>query len=428
MQTYRSQQESSLLKRFFRLLGPGLITGASDNDPSGVATYSQAGAKFGYGLLWTMVFVYPFMGGIQDISARVGRVTGHGIAGNLRRYYPKWLSLALSFLIVFANTINLGADIGAMGEAVQLVSGAPAFLFAIGFAILSVVLQVTVPYTRYAAVLKWLTLTLFSYVAVVFAVKVPWGEALKGTLLPSIAFDTDTLTMLIAVLGTTISPYLFFWQASQEVEEVETSEDDEPLKVAPEQAPEQLDRIRWDTYSGMAFSNVVAFFIILTAAATLHAQGKTDIQSASEAAEALRPIAGNFATLLFSIGIVGTGLLAVPVLAGSAAYAVGEALKLPTGLDRQPLAAKGFYAILTIATLLGLGIAVSPINSIDALFWSAVANGVVAPPVMLMLMLMTTNRRVMRQFTLSRRLRILGWMATALMTIATIGFFATWGK
>lgn len=421
-------QQPPRLKRFFRLLGPGLITGASDNDPSGVATYSQAGAKFGFGMLWTMVFVYPFMGGIQDVSARVGRVTGHGIAGNLRRYYPKWLALVISGLMIFANTINLGADIGAMGEAVQLISGQPAFLFAIGFAILSIVLQITVPYSRYASVLKWLTLTLFAYVAVVFAVKISWGEALKDTLLPTVSFNSDYLTMLIALLGTTISPYLFFWQASQEVEEVEIHADEQPLKQAPEQAPQQLDRIRWDTYSGMAFSNIVAFFIILTAAATLHTQGKTEIQSAAEAAQALQPIAGEFATLLFSLGVIGTGLLAIPVLAGSAAYALGEALKLPTGLDQHPLEAKGFYAILTIATLLGLGIAVSPINSIDALFWAAVANGVVAPPVMIMLMLMTTNRRVMGRFTLSRRLRILGWMATLLMTIATIGFFATWGK
>jgi len=330
--------------------------------------------------------------------------------------------------MVFANTINLGADIGAMGEAVHLVSHAPAFLFAIGFALLSVVLQITVPYSRYASVLKWLTLTLFAYVAVVFSVKVPWAEALKGTLIPNISFSSNYLTTLIAILGTTISPYLFFWQASQEVEEVEINAEEEPLKQAPEQASEQLARIRWDTYTGMAFSNIVAYFIILTAGATLHAQGKTNIQSAAEAAQALQPIAGDFATLLFSLGIVGTGLLAVPVLAGSAAYALGESLKLPTGLDQNPLEAKGFYAILTVATLIGLGIAVSPINSIDALFWSAVANGVVAPPVMVMLMLMTTNRRVMGRFTLSRRLRILGWMATALMTIAAIGFFATWGK
>ncbi len=427
-QTEREIQPKKLtFKKALHLMGPGLITGASDNDPSGVATYSQAGAQFGFGMLWTMVFVYPFMGGIQDISARIGRVTGHGIAGNLRRYYPKWLTYTIAVLIVFTNTINLGADISAMGEALHLLNGAPLFLGAVGFGLLSLVLQITVPYTKYASILKWLTLTLFSYVATVFAVKVPWGEALKGTLLPNISFSTEYLTTLIAILGTTISPYLFFWQASQEVEELETTPDAEPLKKAPQQAPEQFDRIRWDTYSGMAFSNIVAFFIILTAAATLHTQGKTDINSAAEAAEALRPIAGDFASLLFCIGIVGTGLLAVPVLAGSAAYALGEALKLPTGLDHHPLEAKGFYVILAVATLLGLGIALSPINSIDALFWSAVANGVIAPPIMIILMLMTTNRRIMNQFTISRRLRILGWMATGLMTLATIGFFLTIG-
>lgn len=415
-------------RKLLRLLGPGLITGASDNDPSGVATYSQAGAQFGFSMLWTMIFVYPFMGGIQDISARIGRVTGRGIAGNLRRYYPNWIAFTMSLLMVAANTINLGADIGAMGEALHLINGAPAFLFAAGFALISIVLQITLPYTKYASVLKWLTLTLFTYVAAVFVVKVPWGEVVKGTFLPIVSLKTNYLTMLIAILGTTISPYLFFWQASQEVEEVEAHSEALPLQQAPEQAPKELNRIRWDTYSGMAFSNIVAFFIILTAAATLHAQGKTDINSAADAAEALRPIAGNFAALLFSGGIVGTGLLAVPVLAGSAAYALGESFQLPTGLERKPLEAKGFYGILAIATLLGLGIAISPINSIDALFWAAVGNGVVAPPVMVMLMLMSCDRRIMKQFTISRRLRILGWMATALMSLATIGFFLTLGR
>ena len=413
------------IRKLFRLLGPGLITGASDNDPSGVATYSQAGAQFGFGMLWTMIFVYPFMGGIQDISARIGRVTGHGIAGNLRRYYSRRLTYGIVGLMVITNILNLGADIGAMGEALHLINGSPAFLFAAAVAIVSLILQVTVPYTKYASILKWLTLTLFSYVATVFVVKVPWGEALMGAVLPKITWSTNYLTTLIAVLGTTISPYLFFWQASQEVEEVEINEDAEPLKQAPNQAKEQLQRIRWDTYSGMAFSNIVAFFIILTAAVTLHAQGKTEIHSAVEAAEALRPIAGPFASVLFCGGIVGTGLLAIPVLAGSAAYGLGEALALPTGLEQHPLEAKGFYGILAVSTLIGLGIAISPINSIDALFWAAVANGVVAPPVMLMMMLMTTNRRVMQQFTISRRLRILGWMATGLMSLATIAFFIT---
>ena len=420
-----SSKRSNPVRKLFHLLGPGLITGASDNDPSGVATYSQAGAQFGFGMLWTMIFVYPFMGGIQDISARIGRVTGHGIAGNLRRHYSKRLTYDIVGLMVITNIINLGADIGAMGEALHLINGSPAFLFAAAVAIVSLILQVTMPYTKYASILKWLTLTLFSYVATIFVVKVPWGEALMGAVLPKITWSTNYLTTLIAVLGTTISPYLFFWQASQEVEEVEINEEAEPLKQAPNQAKEQLQRIRWDTYSGMAFSNIVAFFIILTAAATLHAQGKTEIHSAVEAAEALRPIAGPFASVLFCGGIVGTGLLAIPVLAGSAAYGLGEALALPTGLEQHPLEAKGFYGILAVSTLIGLGIAISPINSIDALFWAAVANGVVAPPVMIMMMLMTTNQRVMKQFTLSRRLRILGWMATGLMSLATIAFFVT---
>jgi NRAMP (natural resistance-associated macrophage protein)-like metal ion transporter len=415
-------------KHLLRLLGPGLITGASDNDPSGIATYSQAGAQFGFSMLWTMVFVYPFMAGIQDISARVGRVTGHGIAGNLRRYYPKWLTYILVALMVVANTVNLGADIGAMGAALKLLHGGSALLYAAGFAFASLVLQITVPYSKYASILKWLTLTLFTYVATVFIVHIPWAEALKGTLLPSISFQSDYLTTFIAILGTTISPYLFFWQASQEVEETETHLEQESLKHAPEQAHEQMNRIRLDTYSGMAFSNIVAFFIILTAAVTLHAQGKTEIQSAAQAAEALRPIAGDLAFWLFSGGIIGTGLLAVPVLGGSAAYAVGEALKLPTGLERHPLEAKGFYVVLAVATLIGLGLNFTPIDPIKALFWAAVANGITAPPVMAMLMLMTTNSQVMKQFTISRRLRILGWMATALMSAATLGFFLTLGK
>ncbi len=422
------RQSSKTKKNLFRLLGPGLITGASDNDPSGIATYSQAGAQFGYGMLWTMLFSYPLMSGIQDISARIGRVTGHGIAGNLRRYYPNWLTYIVVGLMVIANTINLGADIGAMGASLHLLVGGSALLYAAVFALTSIVLQITVPYTRYASILKWLTITLFAYVASVFVVHVPWGQALRGTIIPSISLKGNYLTTLIAILGTTISPYLFFWQASQEVEEVVTNPEAEPLKQVPEQAPRQLDRIRLDTYVGMGFSNIVAFFIILTAAVTLHAYGKTDINSAAEAAEALRPVAGNFAFWLFAGGIIGTGLLAIPVLAGSAAYGVGEALKWPTGLERKPLEAKGFYAILALATLIGLAINFTPINPIDALFWSAVFNGVVAPPVMIMMMLMATNPKVMKRFTVSRRLRIMGWLATAVMCIATFGLFATWGK
>ena len=414
-------------KNWWQMLGPGLITGASDNDPSGIATYSQAGAQFGFGLLWTMLFSYPLMSSIQDISAEIGRVTGYGIAGNLRRYYPQWLTYGITGLMVIANTINLGADIGAMGSALKLLNGGSALLYASMFAIISLVLEITVPYRKYAPILKWLTLVLFAYVATILVIHVPWGDALRATVIPSLSLQSDYITTLVAILGTTISPYLFFWQASQEVEETEITPSDQPLKKTPEQAPEQLKRIRFDTYIGMGFSNIIAFFIILTSAVTLHTQGKVDIQTASEAAEALRPIAGNLAFFLFSVGIIGTGLLAVPVLAGSAAYGMGEALKWPTGLERKPLEAKGFYVILAISTLIGLGMNFfTSIDPVKALFWSAVINGVVAPPVMLVMMLMSTNPKVMGEFTISKYLKIGGWLATSVMFVAAAGLFLTW--
>ena len=414
-------------KNWWQMLGPGLITGASDNDPSGIATYSQAGAQFGFGLLWTMLFSYPLMSSIQDISAEIGRVTGYGIAGNLRRYYPQWLTYGITGLMVIANTINLGADIGAMGSALKLLNGGSALLYASMFAIISLVLEITVPYRKYASILKWLTLVLFAYVATILVIHVPWGDALRATVIPSLSLQSDYITTLVAILGTTISPYLFFWQASQEVEETEITPSDQPLKKTPEQAPEQLKRIRFDTYIGMGFSNIIAFFIILTSAVTLHTQGRVDIQTASEAAEALRPIAGNLAFFLFSVGIIGTGLLAVPVLAGSAAYGMGEALKWPTGLERKPLEAKGFYVILAISTLIGLGMNFfTSIDPVKALFWSAVINGVVAPPVMLVMMLMSTNPKVMGKFTISKYLKIGGWLATSVMFVAAAGLFLTW--
>jgi NRAMP (natural resistance-associated macrophage protein)-like metal ion transporter len=427
---YKQRPEKKLTKKhkLLRLLGPGLITGASDNDPSGVGTYSQAGAQFGFSLLWTLIFCYPLMVGIQEISGRIGRVTGQGIAGNLRRYYPNWLTYVIATLILVANTINLGADIGAMGASLKLLLGGSPLLYAVVLAILSLVLQITIPYTRYAAVLKWFTVSLFAYVGTALFVHIPWREVLRGTFVPSISLQTNYLTTFIAVLGTTISPYLFFWQASQEVEEVKADPNQEPLKKAPEQAPAQLNRIKLDTYFGMAFSNLVAFFIMLTAAATLHAAGKTDIESVEQAADALRPIAGDFAFFLFSLGIIGTGLLSIPVLAGSAAYAVGEAFKWPIGLERKPLEAKGFYAILAVATLIGLGMNFTPINPIKALFWSAVLSGVVAPPIMIMMMLMSANPRVMKQFAIKGRLRLLGWISTIVMTLAVIGLLFTIGK
>ncbi|HSR66063.1 MAG TPA: Nramp family divalent metal transporter [Xanthomonadaceae bacterium] len=409
-----------------RQLGPGFITGASDDDPSGIATYSQVGAQFGYALLWTMPFSWPLMTAIQDISARIGRITGHGIAGNLRRFYPHWLARFVVALMVAANVFNIGADFSAMGEALKLLAGGPALAHAIGFALLSLVLQVFVPYHRYARLLKWLTFALFAYVAVVFAVEVQWRQALLGAVVPKLAFTPEYLTAAIAVLGTTISPYLFFWQASEEAEDTTDDPHDRPLKRAPWQARRHLRRIDLDTAVGMAFSNLVSFFIILTCAATLHASGVTGIASAAQAAEALRPIAGGFTFWIFSAGIIGTGLLAVPVLAGSAAYAVGELMQWHVSLESRPREAKGFYLVLAGAMLTGLALDFIGIDPIRALFWSAVLNGVVAAPAMVMIMLLAGNRRVVAGFRLPPALRIAGWAATVVMLATTVGLLASW--
>src|SRR5437016_1450168 len=364
--------------RFLRLLGPGLITGASDDDPSGIATYSQAGAQFGFAISWTMLFSYPLMVAIQQISARIGRITGKGIAGNLRQHYPNWLLQAIVALLFIANTINIGADLGAIADALGLLVGGPVLIYVIAFGSFCAILQVFMAYRRYVAVLKWLTLALFAYFGTVMVVHVPWGEAMRGLLLPTFLPDAAFWTTVVAVLGTTISPYLFFWQAAQEVEDIRADPERRPLVKAPHQGPDAIQRIRLDTYIGMAFSNLVALAIIVTTAATLHASGITDISTSSEAAEALRPVAGPFAFTLFALGIVGTGLLAVPVLAGSAAYAIGEARRWPVGLGRKPQKAKAFYATLTIANMVGAALTFSPINPIKALYWSEVINGVVA--------------------------------------------------
>jgi len=427
-----SEQADPAAKSLLDRLGPGLVTGASDDDPSGIATYSQAGAAYGFSLLWTMVFSFPLMSGIQEISARIGRVTGRGLAGNIRRHYSPWLLYPVVFLLVLANTINLGADIGAMGSALQLLIGGPALLYAIGFAVLCLVLEIFITYRRYSRYLKWLTLVLFSYVATAFFVKVPWREVALGTLIPTFSSSSEYWATFIAILGTTISPYLFFWQASQETEEIRDHPDEEALKKKPWQARVQFGRIRLDTLTGMFMSNVIAFFIVLAAAATLHTNGTTDIQTANQAAEAIRPFAGRFAFTLFAVGIIGTGLLAVPVLAGSAAYAIGEALKWPTGLDRKPLDAKGFYAVLAAATILGLAINFPAVQRhlhvtpIKALFACAIINGIVAVPIMVVVMLMAGNEKVMGRFSLnSGFLRMLGWAATAVMFLAAAGMFIT---
>ncbi len=403
----------------FRLLGPGLVTGAADDDPSGIATYSQAGAQFGYGLLWTVFITTPFMIAIQLVSAHIGRVTGKGIAANAKEYYPLSLVLVPIGLLVIANTINIAADLAAMGEALYLVIGGLKHEHALIFAAVSVLLQVFVPYRRYAPVLKFLTLVLFLYVVVAFTIEIPWREVFVGTVLPTVSFDHDYLLLVVAVLGTTISPYLFFWQASQEVEEMrrERFRPRLPLKILTRGGGRELTRISIDTTVGMVFSNIIAFFIILATASTLHAHGLTQIQTAAEAAEALRPIAGDLAFLLFALGIIGTGLLAIPVLAGSGAYAVAELFGWPSTLEAKFPEAVGFYMIISAATVIGFAIGFLPINPIQLLVWTAVLNGVVAVPIMAMMMLIVNNRAAMGRFQARPSLAWAGWGATALMGV-----------
>jgi len=412
-------------RRWIRQLGPGLITGAADDDPSGIATYSQAGAQFGYQMGWTVVLTYPLMVGIQMVSARMGRVTGRGLAANIRQHFPRPILYAIVAMLVVANTINVAADIAAMGDALALVVDGSKHFYVLMFGVVSLALQVLLPYRRYVRMLKWLTLALLAYVAVVFTISVPWREAIAGIVWPRLTLTAAALTVIVAVFGTTISPYLFFWQAAQEVEEVKTDPAANALKQNPEDARRHLRRIKIDTYIGMGFSNLIALFIIISAAATLHAAGIQDIRTSAQAAEALRPLAGDAAFLLFCLGIVGTGMLAVPVLAGSAAYAVTEAFKWKSGLDRKVLEAREFYAIIALATLGGVVLNFTPINPIRALFWSAVVNGVIAVPIMVVMMLLADDARVMGAFTVTRRLKALGWLATWTMAAAVVAMFVT---
>jgi NRAMP (natural resistance-associated macrophage protein)-like metal ion transporter len=406
-------------------LGPGLITGASDDDPSGIATYSQAGAQFGYDLGWTLLFSWPLMCAIQEISARIGRVTGRGLAGNLKKYFPRWILYALVVLLVVANTINLGADLGAMGAALKLLIPGDQVQYAAAFGALSLILEVFVQYHRYASVLKWMTFSLFAYLGVAALSHVPWLDVGRHLVLPNIAFRGDYLTVVVAVLGTTISPYLFFWQASEEVEDLRGKPGAKPLDRDPDQAKSEFGRIRWDTYIGMGLSNLVALAIMISAAATLNVHGVTNIQTSSDAAKALEPIAGQFAFLIFALGIIGTGLLAVPVLAGSAAYAVGETFGFHVGLGRKLHRAKLFYAVIALAMLAGVALNLTPIDPVKALFWSAVVNGVVAVPVMVMTMMLGGRKAAMGPFTLPPILKLIGWIATIVMAIAAVGMFAT---
>lgn len=400
---------------FLRHVGPGVVTGAADDDPSGIATYTQAGAQFGTGVLWTVFLTLPFMIAIQLVSARIGRQSGQGIAANLRAHSPRWFLLTIVALLLVANTINIAADIAAMGEALKLVVGGGAHFHAVGFGVVTLLLQVFVPYRRLAPILKWLTLTLFVYVAAALTVRVPWGRVLHDLVVPQISMSSAFWMMIVAIFGTTISPYLFFWQASQEVEEMR-----QHGVVAGGESRKTLNRakrrMRLDTVIGMVFSNGIAFFVMLTGAVVLHAGGVTDVQSAAQAAQALRPLAGDFAFALFSFGIIATGLLAVPVLASSAAYAVAEAFGWPEGLERHWREAKGFYAIIGIATIVGTGLDFSPIDPMRALYWSAVINGVVSVPIMVAMMLLAARPEVMGPLPVRRKTRALGWGAVALMT------------
>jgi NRAMP (natural resistance-associated macrophage protein)-like metal ion transporter len=402
--------------------GPGLVTGAADDDPSGIATYAQGGAQFGTSLLWTLVLTYPLMSVVQLISAQIGRVTGHGLATNMKRIFPAEIAMGLVGLLFIANVINIGADLAAMGSSAALVIGLPAHSLTIGFAAVSLLLQVLVPYHSYARFLKWLTLALFSYIALLFTVRLDWGSIATGLLLPRVSSRTALVT-IVAIFGTTISPYLFFWQSAQEVEEIDDHPGEKPLGEQREAAAGEFARMRIDTWSGMALSNIVAIAIMIGTAATLHAAGKTSIETAADAAQALKPIAGRFSSLLFSLGVIGTGLLAVPVLAGSTAYAVAELRGWRSSLGSRFHDAEGFYAIIIVATSFGVAIDWSPLDPIRALFWSAVINGVVAVPLLGAIMILAVNPRVMGGFPIGPAMRITGWATTIVMTLAVGAMF-----
>ena len=418
--------ENQSLMPWWRRLGPGLITGMADDDPSGIATYSQGGAQFGYALAWTTLLTFPLMAAIQMASARIGRITGEGLVDNLSKLCPAWLVKVLVTLLAAANVINLGADLNAMADVTRLaVGGGPKMLYAVAYGAVSLWLMVFIPYERYVQVLKWLTLSILSYVGVALAVDVDWGKALGHLLWPHLAWQKEYVTTLVAILGTTISPYLFFWQAAQEVEEIRRVPERQPLKVAPHQASDGLRRVRMDTLVGMGVSNLIAYFMIVAAAATLHAHGLTHIETTAQAAQALKPIAGDMAFWLFACGVIGTGLLALPVLAGSVGYAVASLMKVPHGLDRKPGKAKAFYGVLGITMLLGLAVSLMPISPIDALYWAAVANAVIAVPIMVAVMLLASSQQIMKGMVLPRHWRWLGWLATLAMGLATVAMFVT---
>ena len=415
------------IKKFLNRLGPGLITGASDDDPSGIGTYTQAGAALGFATLWTAIVTLPLMIVVQHICAKIGMCSGRGLAGVLRRYYSKWLLYPTVIGLVIANTINAGADIAAISAAINIFVPIPISVMVIPIALAIVALQVWGSYHLIVRVFKWLTLSLFAYVIAAFLAKPDWSAVFHATIVPQISFTSQYVTTIVAILGTTISPYLFFWEASEEVEE-EKSEGRAKLSERKGATDVEIRKEKIDTIIGMLFCNVVFYFVILSAGATLHVSGQTSIQSATEAAQALRPLAGDLATVLFAIGLIGAGLLAVPVLTGSAAYAVAETLGWPSGLDEKPRHAKKFYAVIALSTLVGVAIDFLGINPITALFWTAVINGVVAPPMLVVVMLVANNKRVMGNRTNGIATNIIGWLAAIIMFAAAVGMFATWGS
>jgi Mn2+/Fe2+ NRAMP family transporter len=416
IQFFRDRLKEHPLSR----VGPGLITGVADDDPSGIATYSQAGARFGLDMLWTMPLAFPLMAAIQSVCARVGRVTGKGLAANIKTAFPPVVLKSVVTLLLIANTLNIAADVAAMGEVAELITGLDRHGMTALFVFGTLLMQVFIPYHRYVSFLKWLTLSLLAYAAVLFTVHVPWGEVVQRTVRPRINFDADTAAVVVGVFGTTISPYLFFWQASEEVEEMRKNEDAVPLLNDPGKAQGELRRIRWDTWSGMFYSDITAYFIILATAVTLNVSGIRDINTAAEAASALKPLAGEFAFFLFAVGILGVGLIGVPVLAGSGAYALSEAMGWNSGLEYKANDARGFYGIISLSVLVGLIIQYSPISPMKALFWSAVINGVIAVPLMAIILLLANKKSVMGDFTSSRPIVILGWIATIIMGIAAL--------
>jgi NRAMP (natural resistance-associated macrophage protein)-like metal ion transporter len=416
-------------KRLFRMLGPGLVTGAADDDPSGIATYSQGGAQFGYALAWTMFLTAPFMIAIQLVSARIGAVTGQGLAANLGKAMPAAPLRGLVGLLLIANTLNIAADIAAMGDALRLVAGGPMLVYIAAFGVGCLAAEILIPYHTYSGYLKTLTLVLFAYVAAAFSVRIPWGEVLEATFIPRLSWDRDYTLMLVAIFGTTISPYMFFWQASLEAEGRKLHSK-AATAAAAAALPNRLAhkdsfRIEIDTIIGMVFSNLIGYFIIVTTAATLHVHGITQIGTAEQAAEALRPLAGPLAFFLFSLGIIGTGLLAVPVLAGSAGYAVAEIFGWESSLEMPARRAPGFYLVVAASTLAGLGAALTPLDPIRMLFWSAVVNGVVAVPLMVAMMIVVASYKIMGKYAASRMLMIFGWFATALMAVVVAAMLAT---